>query len=239
MLWYKLKTWYGGEEALVKEIRRTVPPYLYQDVFVIYNERDVRRQERVLIEQKPLFRGCVFLTCEGTEPLFRRLEKIPAISRLIATGYLTMFPLMEKDAEFLEAISGEDHVVRASYILRESAESAYYRVYGPLEYLLDGIEKIRFSSRFAKAHKKLWGEDTVIPLGILLDVDVNAQTFYDGVETVTAPPRADHYTILEVGKDETGKNTYRVCESVTMIPRREGAGKQEQAKEAEKMHVAV
>ena len=26
MLWYKLKTWYGGEEALVKEIRRTVPP---------------------------------------------------------------------------------------------------------------------------------------------------------------------------------------------------------------------
>lgn len=32
MLWYKLKTWYGGEEALVKEIRRTVPPYLYEDV---------------------------------------------------------------------------------------------------------------------------------------------------------------------------------------------------------------
>ena len=239
MLWYKLKTWYGGEEALVKEIRRTVPPYLYQDVFVIYNERDVRRQERVLIEQKPLFRGCVFLTCEGTEPLFRRLEKIPAISRLIATGYLTMFPLMEKDAEFLEAISGEDHVVRASYILRESAESAYYRVYGPLEYLLDGIEKIRFSSRFAKTHKKLWGEDTVIPLGILLDVDVNAQTFYNGGETVTAPPMADHYTVLEVKKDETGKNIYRVCESVTMLPWGDGAGKPEQAKKPEKIHLAV
>ena len=241
MLWYKLKTWYGGEEALVKEIRRTVPPYLYHDVFVIYNERDVRRQERVLIEKKPLFRGCVFITCEGTESLFRRLEKIPAINRLIATGYLSMFPLMEQDAEFLEAISGKDHVVRASYILRESEESVYYRVYGPLEYLLDGIEKIRFSSRCAKTHKMLWGEDTVIPLGILLDVDVNAKTFYEGVETVTAPPRADHCTILEVKKDETGKNTYRVCETVTLIPRGEKVGKPELREEQkiQKIDVAI
>ena len=237
MLWYKLKTWYGGEEALVKEIRRTVPPYLYQDVFVIYNERDVRRQERVLIEQKPLFRGCVFITCEGTESLFRRMEKIPAINRLIATGYLSMFPLMERDAEFLEAISGKDHVVRASYILRESEESVYYRVYGPLEYLLDGIKKIRFSSRCAKTHKMLWGEDTVIPLGILLDVDVNAQTFYEGVETVTPPPRADHCTILEVRKDETGKNTYRVCETVTLIPRGEKVGKPELREEQKNQRI--
>ena len=46
MLWYKLKTWHGGEETLVKEIRRSVPPYLYNDVFVIYNERNLRRQQQ-------------------------------------------------------------------------------------------------------------------------------------------------------------------------------------------------
>ena len=61
----------------------------------------------------------------------------------------------------------------------------------------------------------------MIPLGILLDVDVNAKTFYEGVETVTAPPRADHYTVLEVKKDESGKNTYRACETVTRLPRKE------------------
>ena len=239
MLWYKLKTWYGGEEALVKEIRRTVPPYLYKDVFVIYNERNLRRQQRSVIELEPLFKGCVFLTCEDTEPLFRRLEQIPAISRLIATGYLSMFPLMEQDARFLEAISGEDHVVHLSYILREAAGSAYCRVYGPLEYLLDDIEKIRFSSRFAKTHKKLWGEDTVIPLGLLLDVDVGGMALYQGVEAVAEPPGADHYTVLEVGKDKNGKNTYRVCETVTMLLRGEEAGKLEQPKEPEKIHLAV
>ncbi len=239
MLWYKLKTWYGGEEALVKEIRRTVPPYLYKEVFVIYNERNLRRQQRSMIELEPLFKGCVFLTCEGTESLFRRLDKIPAISRLIATGYLSMFPLMEQDARFLEAISGEDHVVHLSYVLREAVGSAYCRVYGPLEYLLDDIEKIRFSSRFAKTHKKLWGEDTVIPLGLLLDVDVGGKALYKGTEAVTEPPMADHYTVLEVGKDETGKNTYRVRETVTMIPRGEGIRKPEMVEETGKIHVAV
>ena len=246
MLWYKLKTWYGGEEALVKEIRRTVPPYLYNDVFVIYNERNLRKQQRSVIEPEPLFKGCVFLTCEGTESLFRRLDKIPAISRLIATGYLSMFPLMEQDARFLEAISGRDHVVRISYVLRESVGSPYCRVYGPLEYLLDGVEKIRFSSRFAKTHKTLWGEDMVIPLGILLDVDIGGKAIYRGVETVAGPPAADHYTVLEVGKDRTGKNTYRVCETVTMLPRGEGmsilpagSGAEDPAAEAGRAPVAV
>ncbi len=233
MLWYKLKTWYGGEEALVKEIRRTVPPYLYHDVFVIYNERNLRRQQRNVIEPEPLFKGCVFLTCGGTEPLFRRLDKVPAISRLIAAGYLSMLPLMEQDARFLETISGQDHIVHISYLLRESAESVYCRVYGPLEYLLDGIEKIRFSSRFAKTHKYLWGEDTVIPLGLLLDVDVGERALYNGAEIVAEPPAADHYTVLEVRKDGTGKNTYRVCETVTVLPQGEVTG------QTEKVHMAL
>ena len=79
----------------------------------------------------------------------------------------------------------------------------------------------------------------MIPLGILLDVDVNAQTFYEGIEIVTAPPKADHCTILEIRKDETGKNTYRVCETVTMLPRGEMAGKAEQKNEQKKIHMAV
>ena len=44
MQWYLLKTWTGREEELVKEIRRTVPSYMYEDVFVIYTERIWRRQ---------------------------------------------------------------------------------------------------------------------------------------------------------------------------------------------------
>ncbi|RHQ13266.1 hypothetical protein DW974_17200 [Lachnospiraceae bacterium AM48-27BH] len=68
MLWYLLRTWPGREEMLVKEIQKTVPSYLYQEVFVIYNERIWRRQGESIIHAEPLFPGCVFLTCEKTDP---------------------------------------------------------------------------------------------------------------------------------------------------------------------------
>ena len=130
-------------------------------------------------------------------------------------------------------------MVHLSYVLRESVGSAYCRVYGPLEYLLDGIEKIRFSSRFAKTHKDLWGEDTVIPLALLLDVDVGTKALYKGVEAMTEPPAANHYTVLEVRKDENGKNSYRVCETVTMIPRGEEIMRSGRARDNVKSNVAV
>ncbi len=218
MFWYKLKTWYGGEEALVKEIRRTVPPYLYEDVFVIYNERNLRRQRQSMIETEPLFRGCVFLTCRETDSLLRRLERIPAVSRLIATGYLSMFPLMEKDARFLEMISGADHTVRASYVLRETEEGNTYRICGALEYLTDGIEKIHFSSRFAKTHRMLWGEDVVLPLGILVKEDMGERQLRRGAEPELRTPDPGHYTVLVIDKDENGKNVYRAGSRVTVLP---------------------
>ena len=225
MLWYKLKTWYGGEEALVKEIRRTVPPYMYEDVFVIYNERNLRRQRQSVIERELLFDGCVFLTCKETEPLLRRLEKVPAVSRLIATGYLSMVPLMEKDARFLGMISGPDHVVPVSYVLRETEGADIYRIYGPLEYLLDGLEKIRFSSRFAKTHKTLWGEDVVLPIGILANEDVGVKILNRGTEAISEKPSAGRYTLLEIDKDETGRNVYRVRSIVTVLPPGEASKK--------------
>ena len=175
MLWYMMRTWAGGEEALVKEIRRTVPPYMYGDVFVIYNERIWRRQGRSFVQTEPLFKGCAFLTCDETEPLFKRLDRIPAMARLIAAGYLSMFPLMEQDVRFLKAVSGEDHIVRTSYVLRENENGVTYRVFGPLEYLLGSIEKIKFRSRTVKTHKNLWGEDVVIPLGIITNEDIRQE----------------------------------------------------------------
>ena len=47
------------------------------------------------------------------------------------------------------------------------------------------------------------------------------------------------WAVLEVGKDETGKNTYRVCETVTMIPGGEGIRKPKAAEETGKIHMAV
>ena len=110
MLWYLLRTWPGREEMLVKEIQKTVPSYLYQEVFVIYNERIWRRQGESIIHAEPLFPGCVFLTCEKTDPFFMYIQRVPAMSALLASGELSAYPLMDADTEFLEQITDESHV---------------------------------------------------------------------------------------------------------------------------------
>ena len=205
MIWYLLKTWMGREEWMVQEIRRTVPPYMYQEVFVIRNERIWRRQGRSIVHTEPLFKGCVFLTCRETEPLFRRMEKIPALSRLTASGYLSVFPLMEKDAAFLEQIAGEDHVVRPSYVIRDE-EKERYRVSGPLEECLTDIEGFEFRKRFVKIHKRLWGEDRVIAMGILLREDMDQKLLYGSQEVPLKMP--GHFTFLETTIDRSGKRIY-------------------------------
>lgn len=226
MTWYLMKTWAGGEEALVKEIQRTVPPYLYEEVFVLYNERIWRHQGQSSIQLEPLFKGCVFLTCRETEPLFRRLEQIPAMSRLIATGALSMFPLMDRDARFLAALSSKDHVVRVSYVLREpvqsvaysgadSEEIATYRVFGPLESLIHDIERIKFRTRTVKTHRKLWGEDMTIVLGIIANEDLEQNLRHGNLGI--SPELPSHYTILEIGKDAEGKNVYRAGGEVRVM----------------------
>ncbi len=256
MQWYLLKTWTGREEELVKEIRRTVPSYMYEDVFVIYTERIWRRQGRSIVHPEPLFHGCVFLTCRESEPIWRRMGQVPFLTQWMAMGYLTVYPLMEKDAEFLQKIAGDEHLMRLSYVLRERdgvsaskresgkvkdlAQSAAndefmsinggrdlgdaddgaevgaagsgvrYRVSGPLEYCLENIDSIEFRKRFVKLHKRLWGEDMVIAMGIVLSEDMEQGLVYEGLEVDTEIP--DGWTMLKIKKDADGKREYAAGE---------------------------
>lgn len=212
MTWYLLKTWAGREEELVKEIRRTVPPYMYEDVFVIYNDRIWRRRGRSIVHQELLFRGCAFLTCRDPEPLWRRLERIPFLSQWMAMGYLEVYPLMEKDAEFLQRIAGDEHILKYSYVLKEAGSAAgagisaagggdpgaVYRVSGPLEYCLGEIEGFEFRKRFVKLRRRLWGEDMIIAMGIVLNEDLEQNLVCGGLELPVAAP--EKFTMMELRK---------------------------------------
>lgn len=66
MQWYLLKTWIGREEEVAGEIRRNVPNDLYNECFVIYQERIWRKQQRSTVQLKSVFPGCIFLTCQDT-----------------------------------------------------------------------------------------------------------------------------------------------------------------------------
>lgn len=193
--WYLLKTWVGREEELVKAFQSTVPSQMYEDCFVIKQERIWRKQQRSIIHMEPLFPGCVFLTCkemkagmenransEGLENraalemeperevFLQRLERIPAVSRLMAGGVFTLFPMTGEDGRFLERISGNEHIVRLSYVQKDE-EGNICKLSEPLKVCQGQVERYQFKKRYAMVRHRLWGEERVFVLGIVLKED--------------------------------------------------------------------
>lgn len=187
MQWYLLKTWVGREAELIKEIRRTVPPYMYGECFVIRQERIWRKQQRSVVHVEPLFPGCVFLTCEGTEQLFKRFEQIPSMAGLMVHGSLTILPMMKEDADFLTKISGQDHIVRLSYVIKDE-EGQICKMSGPLQACLGQIERYQFKKRYAMVRHRLWGEDQAIVMGIILKEDAERKLLYENMEVSVEMP---------------------------------------------------
>lgn len=165
MQWYLLKTWAGREEELVQEIRRTVPGHMYKECFVIYQERIWRKQQKSIVHVEPLFPGCVFLTCESCG-LSLKDSCMPCGRRW------NFLPLMQEDARFLEELSGQDHRVKLSYVQKDEA-GKISRLSEPLRGCQGQIERFQFKKRYAMVRHKLWGEDQVLVLGILLQEDEN------------------------------------------------------------------
>ena len=186
MLWYLLKTWAGREEELVKVIDKTIPSYQYKECFVIYQERIWRRQQRSIVHRERLFPGCVFLTCEdsGKEDFLPRCpEKNPDIGNRMAWGNIAILPMMPKDGEFLEKISGTDHVVRLSYVQKEEGGEIAL-VSGPLKKCAGQMERIQLKKRYAVVRCRLWGEEQAIVLGIMLREDKGRMFFNAGAGTL-------------------------------------------------------
>lgn len=187
MLWYLLKTWIGKEEELVNEIHRTVPPSMYHECFVIYQERVWRRHQRSVVHVESLFPGYVFLTCKEKGSSFHDFEKIPDIARLISCESLTIMPMMKEDGEFLAKISGKDHIVRLSFVLKDEWGQVC-KISEPLEVCRNYIERYQFKKRYVMVRYRLWGEDQMIVLGIILKEDAERKLLYEDVEAFVEIP---------------------------------------------------
>lgn len=81
-------------------------------------------------------------------------------------------PLMQEDARFLEELSGREHRVKLSYVQKDE-EGKISRLSEPLKGCQGQIERFQFKKRYAMVRHKLWGEEQVLVLGILLQEDEN------------------------------------------------------------------
>ena len=213
--WYLLKTWAGREEELVREVQKIVPPQMYEECFVIWQERIWRKQQKSIVHMEPLFPGCVFLTCREREAgaegkdlpgnkavagnqaaagsedvaeneavtenrsLLQSLEKIPAAAQMMAGGVFTILPMTGEDGQFLEKISGDEHVVRLSYVQKDE-EGNICKLSEPLKVFQGQVERYQFKKRYAMVRHRLWGEERTFVLGIVLNEDGGEKFRYSG-----------------------------------------------------------
>lgn len=187
MQWYLVKTWVGREEELAGKIRRIIPDQRFCECFVIYQERIWRKQQKSIVHVEPLFPGCVFLTAamvhergreaqiETTRIEAMQIEATQAEDVEVIGNYgLRLLPLMQEDARFLEKISGKDHIVKLSYVQKDK-EGNISRLSEPLKGCRGEIERMQFKKRYAMIRHRLWGEEKILVLGILLKEDMHSQ----------------------------------------------------------------
>ena len=213
--WYLLKTWTGREEELVREVQKIIPPQMYEECFVIWQERIWRKQQKSIVHMEPLFPGCVFLTCREREAgaegkdlpgnkavagnqaaagsedvaeneavtenrsLLQSLEKIPAAAQMMAGGVFTILPMTGEDGQFLEKISGDEHVVRLSYVQKDE-EGNICKLSEPLKVFQEQVERFQLKKRYAMVRHRLWGEERTFVLGIVLNEDGGEKFRYNG-----------------------------------------------------------
>ncbi len=179
MQWYLLKTWKGREEELAAKIRRTIPNTRNKECFVIVKERIWVRQKENIIHEELLFPGCVFLTCPSSEPIVSQMAGIPAIAGWMRSGSLEILRMTEEDGNFLEELSGKDHRVKLSCVLKDEYGNIC-KFSEPLKYYQEHIERIQFKKRYAMIRHRLWGEERTFVLGILLKEDIHQEYLLDG-----------------------------------------------------------
>ena len=179
MQWYLLKTWAGREEELVREIRRTLPEPWIHECFVIVQERIWVRQKRNIIHEELLFPGCVFLTCTSSEPAASQITGIPAIARWKRISSLEILRMTKEDGKFLEELAGKEHRVKLSCVLKDE-QGRICNLSGPLKVYQEQIERIQFKKRYAMIHHRLWGENRIFVLGIVLKEDIERECLSKG-----------------------------------------------------------
>ena len=123
----------------------------------------------------------MFLTCEDCDR-----ESFLALSAKLngdrgkgmAWGSFSLLPMMKEDGDFLEKISGEDHVVRLSYVEKDK-NGKIDQVLGPLKRCAGQVERYQFKKRYAMVRHRLWGEDQAIVMGIILKEDRGRILLYE------------------------------------------------------------
>ena len=94
-MWYVVQVRTGSEESIRIQCSKNVSAEVLEKCFIPYYEEKWRRQGVWRTEKKILFPGYIFVVTEHMEELYRQLNKVIGLTKLLGTG--TDGPLQGKE----------------------------------------------------------------------------------------------------------------------------------------------
>lgn len=162
-MWYVVQVRTGSEESIRIQCSKNVSAEVLEKCFIPYYEEKWRRQGVWRTEKKILFPGYIFVVTEHMEELYRQLNKVIGLTKLLGTGG-EVVPLSEDEVAFLLEFGGEKQVVEMSEGIIENSKVIVTD--GPLQGKEGLIKKIDRHKRKAYLELPMFGRMQTVQVGL-------------------------------------------------------------------------
>lgn len=166
-MWYVVQTCGGEEEKTADMIRKEVSSWCIEDCFIPKRERMKKFHGCWNKVEEILFHGYVFVISEQPEGLYRELQRIPKLTKILGRDKDYFVPLNEEERQFIWGIGDEKHKTGISKV--EIVEGKGVRVVdGPLKDYEGKMVKVNLHKKEAKIQVEFMKRSIELYMGIEL-----------------------------------------------------------------------
>lgn len=112
-MWYVVQVFTGTEEKTRLQCQNSISSDVIEDCFIPYYEEKKHIRGEWVIQKKILFPGYLFFITTEIEKLYRELQYIQGLTKLLKTGE-DVVSLTEEEVNFLISFGGKEQIVPLS-----------------------------------------------------------------------------------------------------------------------------
>lgn len=162
-MWYVVQVRTGTEEKMKSQCLKAIDRQILEQCFVPYYEEKKRYQGSWHTEKRILFPGYVFMVSGRLADLYKGLQKVTGMTKLLGTGE-EIVPLTEEEVNLLKKMGAGEKPVGLSTGIIENGTVMITD--GPLAGMEGCIRKIDRHKRKAWLEVEMFGRTTQMEAGL-------------------------------------------------------------------------
>ncbi len=164
-MWYVIQTLGGEEERTADMIKKRVPSYYIEDCFIPKRERMKKFHGCWNKVEEILFHGYVFVVSQQPEGLYRELQQVPRLTKILGREKDYFIALNEEEKQLVQGIGDKEHRTPLSKIA--VTEGNMVRVIdGPLKDYVGNVVKINLHKREVAVKVTFMGRELELFMGV-------------------------------------------------------------------------